>query len=366
MKKSQLDLRQQAAQLLIMGVEGPEPAGENLRTLERIQPGGLILFARNIHSAEQCWDLLAAARRSTPVPLYTCVDLEGGLVDRFRELIGPAPSQAAVAATQSRQLYRRHGEILGAEARAMGFNTDFAPVSDLGFERSRKVMGSRVASADAEETVVYVREFLRGLKSQNVLGCGKHFPGLGEADLDTHFSLPEVPKQFTAMWKEDLVPYRQLHRQFPFVMVAHCAYPAVTGNATPASLSPKWMKDVLRRKIGYRGLVMADDLEMGGVLAVGTIDNAATACLRAGADMFLVCRKEDLVVAAYEAVVREAERDKEFAKLVKAAAARVVSAKARAKELRRVAPRPAQRTVDRLRKQLEQFKQQLEKTGAKA
>ncbi len=290
MKKSQLDLRQQVAQLIIMGVEGPEPDGDNIKTLMRLEPGGLILFARNINSAEQCYDLLAAGRSSTSVPMFTCVDLEGGLVDRFRELIGPAPSQAAVAATKSRAIVQRHGKILGDEARSLGFNTDFAPVSDLGYEPSRKVMGTRTASADAGETIVYVREFLRGLKSAGVLGCGKHFPGLGEADLDSHFSLPVIGKGFKELWQEDLLPYRKLHKQFPFVMVAHCAYPAVTGNGTPASLSSKWMKDILRRKVGYRGLVMADDLEMGGVLAVGSIEAAAVECLRAGADMFLVCR----------------------------------------------------------------------------
>ncbi|MEO5936776.1 MAG: glycoside hydrolase family 3 N-terminal domain-containing protein, partial [Terriglobales bacterium] len=281
-------------------------------------------------------------------------------------LIGPAPSQAMVASTKKRAMYQRHGKILGDEARSMGFNTDFAPVSDLGFATSRKVMGSRTASEDADETVIYVREFLRGLKSAGVLGCGKHFPGLGEADLDTHFSLPAIGKGFKQLWQQDLLPYRKLHRQFPFVMVAHCAYPAVTGDNTPASLSSKWMKAILRRKVGYRGLVMADDLEMGGVLAVGSIENAALECLRAGADMFLVCRKEEFVIATYEAVVREAERDKKFAALVKAAADRVIAMKKRAPELKRVAKRPTQKTIERLRKQLDSFRKQLEKAGAKA
>lgn len=365
MKSTRLDLRQEVAQLIIMGVEGPETSGPNLKTLEQIQPGGLILFARNLQSAEQCHALLAAGRRSTPIPLFTCVDLEGGLVDRFRELIGPAPSQALVASTGSRKFFRRHGEILGDEARSLGFNTDFAPVSDLGYERSRKVMGSRTASDDPRATIVYVQEFLRGLKSKGVIGCGKHFPGLGEADLDTHFELPKVHKSFKAMWASDLLPYRTLHRQFPFVMVAHCAYPDVTGG-TPASLSSKWMKDVLRKKIGYRGLIMADDLEMGGVLAVGSIESAATECLRAGADMFLVCRKDEFVVRSYEAVVREAERDPQFARIVRQAAARVLAMKQRNPALKKVAAAPTSRTIDRLRKQLEGFKRQLEKAGARA
>ncbi len=126
------------------------------------------------------------------------------------------------------------------------------------------------------------------------------------------------------------------------------------------------MKDILRRKIGYRGLVMADDLEMGGVLAVGSIQNAAIECLRAGADMFLVCRKEEFVVQTFEAVLQEAERDRKFARIVQHAAERVLAMKRRSPALKKVAPRPTAKTIERLRRQLDVFKRQLEKAGAKA
>ena len=112
-------------------------------------------------------------------------------------------------------------------------------------------------------------------------------------------------------------------------------------------------------------MIMADDLEMGGVLAVGSIQNAALECLRAGADMFLVCRKEEFVIATYEAVLHEAERERAFARLIKRAAERVVAAKKRSRELKRVAPRPNQKTIQRLRKQLDGFRKQLEKAGAR-
>ena len=116
------------------------------------------------------------------------------------------------------------------------------------------------------------------------------------------------------MWKEDLLPYRELHRELPFVMVAHAAYPQVTGDHTPASLSKKWMSDILRKKIGYRGLIISDDLDMGGVLAAASIEDAAVETLRAGADMFLVCQKEESVRRAFEAVLKRAESDKKFAR----------------------------------------------------
>jgi beta-N-acetylhexosaminidase len=365
MQTSQQQIRQQAGQLLIMGFDGTEMTPRLRQFISGIQPGGIILFRRNIVGAAQCFDLLAECRKAISTPAFTCVDLEGGVVDRFRDLIAPAPSEFEVASTKSKKLFRRHGEILGNEARALGFNTDFAPVSDLRFPASQAVMGTRTVSEDAKETNAFVSEFLKGLKSSRVLGCGKHFPGLGEADLDTHHLLPTLNKPWRKLWNEDLMPYRKLHKQFPFVMVAHAAYPALTKDNTPASLSRKWITDVLRKKIGYRGLILTDDLEMGGVLAAATMAEAAVQTLRAGADMFLVCRKEEYVMEAYEAVVREAERDKKFAKVVAKAAARVVAFKKKASELNRVAPRPTDKTVLKLRAELEKFKQQVAKAQSK-
>src|ERR1019366_2658832 len=143
--------------------------------------------------------------------------------------------------------------------------------------------GPRTTSADPKETIQYAREFLRGLSDCKILGCGKHFPGLGEANLDSHNALPVIDKPWKRLWNEDLLPYRELRRDLPFVMVAHAAYPQVTGDRTPASLSNKWMSEVLRKKIGYRGLIITDDLEMGGVLAAASIEDAAVETLRAGA-----------------------------------------------------------------------------------
>ena len=151
-------------------------------------------------------------------------------------------------------------------------------------------------------------EFLRGLKDAHVAGCGKHFPGLGEGNLDSHLSLPVVHKSWKALWEQDLLPYRVLAAQLPFVMVAHCAYPEVTGDALPASISKKWIAGVLRKKIGYKGLVVSDDLEMGGVLNVTGIEEAAVGTVQAGADMYLVCHNQELVHRAYEAILKEAER----------------------------------------------------------
>jgi beta-N-acetylhexosaminidase len=289
--------------------------------------------------------------------MFLCVDLEGGTVDRLKKVIAPAPSVERVFATGDRKLWRMHGQILGLEARALGFNTDFAPVFDLGLPASRSVLSSRTASASAKEVVAYSKEFLRGLKTAKVLGCGKHFPGLGEANLDSHHEMPVVHKSWKEMWAEDLMPYRQLHRDVPFVMVAHAAYPEVTKDNLPASLSRHWMTDVLRKKIGYRGLILSDDLEMGGVLSAGPIEEVAVETLRAGADMFLVCHNLELVERAYAAVLREAEGNRKFAAQVAQAAKRVVSFKKRSPALRGFAAEPKARVVQHLKKIVERFSQ---------
>lgn len=354
-RTTKLELRQQVGQLLIMGYDGLEMDARLRTTLNALQPGGVILFARNIESPQQTWKLLKESQATTPVPMFLCVDLEGGTVDRLKKVIAPAPSVRDVFSTGDRKLYRMHGHILGLESRALGFNTDFTPVFDLGLEASQSVLGSRTASGDPADVIAYARECLRGLKAANVLGCGKHFPGLGEANLDTHHELPSISKPWKKLWAEDLVPYRELHRQIPFVMVAHAAYPDVTKNNLPASLSKKWMKDILRDKIGFRNLIISDDLEMGGVLAAGSIEEVSVETLRAGADMFLVCHNQELVWRGYEAVLREAEKDSRFASYVSQAAQRVLNLKRRSAALKGFAREPKDRVIKKLRQIVQEF-----------
>ncbi len=349
------ELRQQAGQLLILGFEGTELTAHRRALLAELQPGGVILFAPNIVEPGQTWELLRDCQSAVPTPLFRCVDLEGGMVDRLKAVLAPAPAAAAVAATGDRKLFRRHGRLIGDGVRALGFNTDFAPVLDLGLPASRSVLGTRTASADPKEVTLYAREFLRGLREARVLGCGKHFPGLGEAALDTHHELPSVDKSWKALWAEDLYPYRALKREMTFVMVAHAAYPAVTRDRTPASISRKWMAEILRKRIGFRGLVVSDDLEMGGVLAATPIEQAAVETLRAGADLFLVCHKEELVRRSYEAVLREAERDASFARRVQQAARRVLAFKRRTRAMRATSSAPSKKAVEQLRSAMLRF-----------
>ncbi len=346
-------------QLLIVGFNGTEITPRLRSLLSRLQPAGIILFARNIKSPEQTWRLLSECQKCVATPLFTCVDLEGGTVDRFHDALGAAPSAADVFDTGDRRLFRRHGQIISENCRALGFNVDFAPVLDLAFEASRGVMESRAVSADPREVATYAREFLTGLRAAKVMGCGKHFPGLGEGRLDSHHELPVIEKSLKRMWAEDLLPYRTLRQQLPFVMISHAAYPQVTDKRTPASLSKIWITDMLRKRIGYRNLIVSDDLEMGGVLSAAPIGEAAVEFIRVGGDLCLICHREDYIVQAYEALIKTAEQDSKFARRVAESTRRVLALKKKsAKTLRRLKA-PSGAMVGKLSRRLWEFGEQV-------
>ncbi len=353
------DVVRTIGQLLIVGFDGTKMTPRLSSLLSRLQPAGVILFARNIKSAEQTWRLLRDCQKCVSTPLFTCVDLEGGRVDRFREVLGPTPSAADVFGTGDRKLFRRHGQMIGENCRALGFNVDFAPALDLAFEASRTVMSSRAVSANPQEAAAHAREFVAGLRAAKVMGCGKHFPGLGEGKLDSHHELPVIKKPMKKLWQEDLLPYRRLRRQLPFVMISHAAYPLVTHDRTPASLSKIWITNILRRRIGYRGLIVSDDLEMGGVLSAAPIGEAAVEFVRAGGDLCLICHREDYITQAYEELIKTAERDSTFVRRVAESSRRVVAFKKKWAKLLRKSRTPSAATIEKLSRKLWEFGEQV-------
>lgn len=357
--RSRQGSKNELGQLLIVGFDGAEMSPPLASLLTRLQPAGVILFARNIKSAEQTWRLLRDCQKCVARPLFTCVDLEGGLVDRFRDVLGAAPSAADVFATGDRKLFRRHGEVIGENCRALGFNVDFAPALDLAFAASRSVLGSRVVSADPRETIAYAREFLAGLRKANVLGCGKHFPGLGEGKLDSHQELPAIEKPLKKLWAEDLRPYRVLRGQMRLLMISHAAYPQVTKDNTPASLSKIWITGILRKRIGYRHLVVSDDLEMGAVLSAAPIGTAAVEFICAGGDLCLICHREDYIAQAYEELVKTAERDPKFAKRAAESVNCVLAFKKKSAKLLTLGKEPSRATVEKLSRKLWEFGEQV-------
>jgi beta-N-acetylhexosaminidase len=357
--RKKYSVSEEIGQLFIIGFDGTEMSPKLAELLTRIQPAGVILFARNIVNAQQTHALLKECQACVHKPIFTCVDLEGGRVDRFRNVFGATPSAADVFSSGRPKLFRQHGEIIGRACRLLGFNVDFAPVLDLAFEASRSVMSSRSVSADPKQVILYARDFLAGLRSAGGIGAGKHFPGLGEGDLDSHSDLPEIKKPFKQLWEEDLVPYRVMKRELPMVLVNHANYPAVTGDHLPASLSKKWITEILRRRIGYRGLVASDDLEMGGVLKAAPIDKAAAEFVRAGGDLCLICRQQEYVERAFETMVREHERDSRFRRRVSQSAKRVAQFKRAHAARMRLGPAPSAEKIERLSRRLWEFSEHI-------
>ena len=348
-----MNLRQQVGQLIIAGVEGTELTALERAWLKLVQPGGIILFRRNIERAGQVTALLRETTEIAGAPLFRCVDLEGGLVDRLRDLIAPMPSPAAVFATGRRTNFVKHGRLIGQEARALGFNVVLAPVLDLGLPVSSAVMRTRVVSADPDEVAGYALAFVEGLEVAGVLGCGKHFPGLGGGTLDSHEAMPLIERTWKQLWEEDLAVFRALALRLPMMMVAHAAYPLIKGKA-PASISPYWISTVLRKRMGFAGLVLSDDMEMGGILTQVSIEEAAVKAVLAGTDVIEICRDPVLVLRAYDALLAEAERSAAFRRRVEAAARRVIEHKDR--YLDAAMPRVASAAqIERLRTSVKNF-----------
>ncbi len=322
-------LRHRVGSLLIVGVETTSLSALESAWLRSLQPSGIILFRRNIEAPAQLHTLWQQAANALTAPFFRCVDLEGGRVDRLRDLVGPTPSAAEVAATHRPAITRESGALVGRMLHALGFNMDLAPVLDLALPVSRDVMGSRVVSADPKDVIAYAREFIAGLVQHGIIACGKHFPGLGGGTLDSHHATPSISRTWDQIWEQDLEPYRALRGELPLVMVNHAAYPNIEKPSRPASLSRFWIQQVLREKLRYRGLVISDDMEMGGVLNHASAESAAIDAVAAGTDLLEICHRADRVLATHEALLREAERSPAFARVVEAAAKRVAIAKSR-------------------------------------
>jgi beta-N-acetylhexosaminidase len=319
-------LRSAAGSLLVVGLGGTELTALERAWLKLLRPAGIILFRRNITDAAQTRALLHDATALCAPHNLRCVDLEGGTVDRLRDVLAPMPSAQAVAVTR---LAREHGMLVGRAVKAFGFNTTLAPVLDLALPGSAAVMGTRTSSASPDNVVAFARAFLSGLAAEGIVGCGKHFPGLGGGTKDSHLETPEISRTSREIWLKDLEPYRSLGGELPMVMVNHAAYPKTPGGARPASVSPYWITGVLRKRIGYNGIVFSDDLEMGGILKYMPMKDAVVAAVRAGMDLMEICHSPELILRAYEALLAEAERSKVFAAMLTARARR--TAKLRAK-----------------------------------
>lgn len=315
-----MELRHAAGNLLVVGLAGKELSAMERAWLKLIRPSGIILYKRNISDVRQTRALLKESAAYCTAHAVSFVDVEGGTVNRLHEALAAIPSAQAVATamqhTGKPALAREHGELIARAVAAFGFNTSLAPMIDLALPDSVEVLGTRCAAREPAGVIAYAREFLIGLKSRGIAGCGKHFPGLGGGTLDSHLETPAIQRHGDAIWRDDLEPYRALRDELPMVMINHAAYHLTPGRQRPASISGYWIETILRKRIGYRGIVLSDDLEMGGILKFMPIEEAAIEAIRTGSELIEICHHAEPILQAFEALIGEGERSAAFRKLL--------------------------------------------------
>jgi len=311
-----LTIEEKVGQLFFIGISGPELDKATETLLNEIRPGGACLFARNIKSPQQTRELLDGLRVILALEPFLSIDQEGGRVDRLRRIITPMP-----AANRFRQLtHVQEFAAMNAEVlRLLGFNMNFAPVVDVVDDaRVNPTNGlySRAFGHSPEDVIDLAGAFLNELQSGGIVGCVKHFPGLGAASVDSHDELPLVGISDEELAGSDLFPYATMigSGSVKMVMVAHAAYPLLdlqeadqNGRLLPSSLSFHIVTKLLREEIGFGGVAITDDLEMGAIVKNYGIGEACKMAINAGNDMLAICANESAVREGYKAIIQGVE-----------------------------------------------------------
>lgn len=302
----------------VVGLPGPALGAEERRVLELVRPAGIILFARNIVSAEQTRALVTELQQLEPRP-FICVDLEGGTVNRLASVWGALPAPAAAAAAGRRGM-RALGEAAGAGCRALGIHLDLAPVVDLERPDGLLAHEGRCLGDDPERVVTLARVFAEGLAEWNVGGCLKHYPGLGEVLVDTHRELPVLELEGAAL-EAHLRPFDQLASAVPIVMMAHVVMPGLGDSERPASLSPYIVERA--RRLPGQPVVLSDDLEMGALDSWGDLPVRVVSALKARNDGVLVCAAFDRLPEIVAHLTEEVSSDSSLLHRIQQMAARL-------------------------------------------
>ena len=297
-------LERTAAQLFMLGLPGPSLDARTRRFLDRYPAGGFILFKRNARSATQLRRLVAALHETGPgVRPLVAIDHEGGRVHRLPRPFTHFPPAFTVAAHGSPRLAEAMGRAMATELRAVGIDLDFAPVLDVWSNPRNRVIGDRAFGTAPGPAARLALAFARGLARGGMLACGKHFPGHGATVGDSHFVLPVVRRSHRELARIDLAPFARAARAgLPAFMTAHVLYPALD-RRRPATLSPRICDDLLRRRLGFRGVLFSDDLEMNAIAGRMSPGRAAVEALGAGCDMLLVCQSLEVARQAIDGVV---------------------------------------------------------------
>jgi beta-N-acetylhexosaminidase len=293
----------QPAQPLLIGIPGPSLGAGFRELIKRIQPGGFILFARNLGNPDQVYELMSQLNSLCESPPLLTIDQEGGRVARLDRFGAASVSGETLGLAGDVGLCRRHGELTGTLLSLLGFNLNLAPVVDFRTETSRdNSLRGRCLGATPEEVVTHAGAFLQGMESRGVRGTLKHFPGYTHCQQDPHGRIPQVTRTAKQIAASELAPYRELASPTRAIMTGHAHFTAWHDEPHPASLSKTIVGDLLREELKFRGLVMTDDLEMGSIAQTYGAARSTTMALEAGNDIALICHNPACYQLAAEAL----------------------------------------------------------------
>ena len=309
-----LPIDQKIGQLFFIGIPTFEITPETKALLSDINPGGICLFARNIRTADQTRHLNDEIIEILPIKPLISIDQEGGLVDRLRRLLNPMPSPRIIHQKGDLADVQKLAAIIAEVLRILGFNMDFAPVVDVvttDREKFSNALYTRIYGDTKHTVKEFAEVFLNSLQAGGILGCLKHFPGLGASNIDSHEELPFANSTRSELFETDLFPYQNLFEagQVHAVMLAHATFPNFdlqekdsSGKLLPTSLSHQIIEQLLRQELGFRGLTMTDDLEMGAILKNYSFGEACKMAILAGEDMLCVSSNLNFMHEGFEAI----------------------------------------------------------------
>ena len=277
-------------QMVMIGIQGTKVDDDSLYMLHQFHMGGVILFDRNMKSPEQVKQLTSdlQAQSNEKVPLFIGIDEEGGDVVRMAEKLTPPPSQKEIGATGDIEQAKTWAIKTAKSLKEMGINVNFAPVADVGSNDKRSY------STDTNTVIDFVRAATKGYQQENIIYSLKHFPGIGKGKVDSHIDSSSIDVVKEVLMTEDILPFKTIIDENEpndyFILVSHLKYPALD-EEYPASLSSKIMTDLLRNKLGYKGIIITDDMEMGAVANHNDFRSIGVNAVKAGADIVLVCHE---------------------------------------------------------------------------
>lgn len=286
-------------QLLLVGVPGAELDAESAAFFKKLQPGGFILFGRNIQTPRQLRKLIDDLRDLSEVEPIITIDQEGGRVSRLKLIGNEPPNAQQLRDKGDLELIRKHGDITGRILRLFGFNLDLCPVLDISFDdEADNSLKGRCYGRTVTEVIEKAGAFNDGLRGTGVLSCGKHFPGYSSAGLDPHHELPNLERSRELMEEYELAVFRHFANKVDSMMIGHITISGLENGGPPASLSPAIIDGLLRRDMNFGGLVMTDDLDMGAILNHYGFDETMRMGLAAGNDMLMICHRVELAAQA--------------------------------------------------------------------